>query len=110
MQLLPLFASVLLAGLIVLSVTAGCAQMAWQKPGAGYAMASSDLEDCRREGRLHAFQFGLLAPTPNVTIDPTRPAASVQIPSTLPTRDAVAEQELTMSCMRKKGYELVRVR
>jgi hypothetical protein len=110
MRLVPLFASVLLAGWVALAVTAGCAQMAWEKPGAGYAAVSSDLEECRREASLQSFRLGLQAPAPNVVIDPQSPAASVQIPSALPTRDSVVEQQFTMSCMRGKGYELVRLR
>ena len=112
MQLVPLLTTVLLGGLLVISITAGCAQLAWVKPNADARMMASDLDDCRREARRHAFQFGALgnSPVPNVVIDPTRPAAAVQIPSTLPARDAVTEQEVTMMCMRQKGYELVRIR
>jgi hypothetical protein len=111
MRLVPLLASVFLAGFIVISVTAGCAQVAWHRDGTSPALANSDLESCRRQGRLHSLQLGMLGtPVPNVTVDPVRPSATVQMPSPVPTRDAVAEQEFTMSCMRKKGYELVRVR
>lgn len=112
MQLVPLLGTIFLGGLLVISLAAGCAQLAWVKPNADARMMTSDLEDCRRDARLQAFQFGALrnSPMPNVVIDPTRPATAVQIPSTLPARDAVTEQEVTMMCMRQKGYELVRVR
>jgi hypothetical protein len=111
MQLVPLLITVLLSGLLVLSITAGCAQLAWVKPNADARMMTMDLGECRRDARLHAYQFSMLgnSPVPNVVIDPTRPATSVQIPSTLPAYDAAIEQEVTATCMRQKGYELVRV-
>jgi hypothetical protein len=99
-----------LAAVAPLPELVGCSRMAWEKPGANAAVADADLEECRREARLQAFRLGMHrnSPVPDVTLDPRRPASTLQIPSTLPSRDAVVEQDWTLRCMRQKGYELNR--
>jgi hypothetical protein len=110
-RIVPFFGFIFASALIVLSLTAGCAQVAWDKPGSDAVAVGNDLEDCRREARLHASRLGLhrTSPVPNVAVDPRRPETAVQIPSTLPSRDAVVEQDWTARCMRQKGYSLIRL-
>jgi hypothetical protein len=88
---------------------AGCAEMHWQKPGTAQATLDEDLTRCRQEARLRAGQQQVpaLATPPVIGADPQGRPVVVQAHQRQSER-LLNEQDLTRTCMRDKGYELVR--
>jgi hypothetical protein len=99
----------LLPSVAVLALlAAGCAELRWQKPGAAQATLEQDLERCRQEAHVRAERETVpsLALTPVLGTDQQGRPIVIQSHQ----RDAerlLAQQDLTRSCMRAKGYELV---
>lgn len=96
---------------IALSV-AGCAEMRWSRPGTDPAKLDEDLAQCRGEARLQAQRMSLprtAAVPPGLGTDPL--GRAVPAPPRSRTEDPMlAEQDLTSSCMRGKGYALAPAR
>ncbi len=89
---------------------AGCANLAWEKQGAGPEVTSRALRDCRQTAELNSFQLGVgpLTTTPNVIITPAGPTATFQSPAAVPYPDPVLVQDFTRESMQQKGFALVR--
>ena len=90
---------------------AACAELEWDKPGAGPRALAQDLDECRQSARMRAVQeawpYSLLAPRV-VGVDRDGRLIVVQ-PPPHDTERFLLEQDLTRTCMREKGYELVPV-
>jgi hypothetical protein len=100
-----------LSAVAVISLTTGCAEMRWSKPGADSAKLEEDLAQCRGEARLQATRESLPrmpGSSPALRTDSTGRPAVAQAGSR-GTDTLVLEQELTGSCMRGKGYALAPV-
>jgi hypothetical protein len=97
-----------LATLTALAVSAGCADLQWQKAGATAEALETDLAECRGEARMHA------GPDPRflrpdagriVGVD----SASRPVPASSGRLDGdrfLVEHDLTRICMNRRGYEL----
>ena len=86
----------------------GCADLQWHKPGAAQATAEQELERCRQEARVRAGWEAL----PVIALSQERGADPFGRPIVVQShqRDAerlMAEQNLTRTCMRGKGYDLI---
>lgn len=90
-------------------LTAGCAELAWHKPGAGPRLLEQDLDECRRNARIRAareaWPHNLLAPRV-VGVDRDGRPIVIQPPPYY-TERFLLEQDLTRLCMQEKGYALV---
>lgn len=87
---------------------AGCAELHWHKPGTTQANVDQELEQCRQDAGLQAGREllpALISPLV-VGADPQGRPIVVQSHQHDAER-LLLEQELTRTCMRGKGYELV---
>jgi hypothetical protein len=86
---------------------AGCADLAWHKPGTTQATLDQELGQCRQDARLQANRE--LLPTLTAPLmtgaDPQGRPIVVQSQQHDAER-LLLEQDLTRRCMRGKGYEL----
>ena len=96
------------AAVALLLLSAGCADMRWEKPGVDAAVLDQDLQQCTQRARLDARR----EETPRLDsalvfrADPSgRP---VVVPN--PARDDryLVEHDFVNACMRGKGYVLAR--
>ncbi len=96
-----------LSPLVLVLVVAGCANLAWEKQGAGAGEPSQALNDCRRMAEFNSFQLGAgpAIGAPNVIITPAGPTTTFQPPVAAPDPSLV--QEYTRQCMQQKGFALV---
>lgn len=99
------------AASIVALLAAGCAELRWDKPDASPRELAQDLDECRQSARMRAAQeawpYSLLAPRV-VGVDRDGRLVVVE-PPPHDTERFLLEQDLTRTCMREKGYELVPV-
>jgi len=91
---------------------AGCADLVWEKQGAGAGDTSQALSDCRRMAELNSFRLGTgpVIGAPNVIMTPAGPSATFQPPAAVPYPDPVLVQDFTRDCMQQKGFALVKRR
>jgi hypothetical protein len=97
-----------LSGVAVVLMLAACADRHWDKSGVDAATLDEDLQQCTQRARLDARQRELPGFGSPLTIRADPQGNPVVAPST--TRDTdrfLIEQDLTSTCMRSKGYELI---
>ena len=92
------------------AVLAACAHYDWRKAGVGESEKSRDFVSCQQDARLSALRMANAGTrtTPFPARGPTGEGTTILMPSPVPERDPVLEQEYLSKCMRSKGYELVR--
>ncbi len=97
------------ASLIAVFALAGCAQLVWEKQGAGPGATSQALTDCRRTAEINSFRLGTgpVIGAPNVIMTPAGPSATFQPPAAVPYPDPLVVQDFTRECMQQKGFALV---
>ena len=91
---------------------AGCAEMTWHKEGTEAAALAEDLDGCRQQARLRAYQeawpFGLINNWRVVGMGAAgQPVVAYQ--NHFETDRFLLEHDLANFCMRGKGYDLVPV-
>ncbi len=86
---------------------AGCANLAWEKQGAGAGETSEALNNCRRIAQFNSFQLGQgpAVGVPNVIMTPAGPTTTFQPPGAV--SDPALVEEYTRQCMEQKGFALV---
>jgi hypothetical protein len=94
--------TILAAG--VLTLVSGCARYDWEKAGVTPTDFAQDKQECDRQARLMADEYELAFPGPAswhypYLYDTTR---------TIPNDRLVEEQRVYTTCMRAKGYTLVK--
>ena len=90
-------------------LAAGCADLEWQKPGAGAAALEQDLAECQAQARLRSSHFSRpFAPDWPRVIGMDARGRPVTAPyDRLDTDRFLYEHDLTRHCMNGKGYDLV---